>query len=384
MYKIALKMLIEEKAKFIGMVLSLSFSALIITQQMSVFIGIMRRSYVTIADTPQADIWVMDPNVQMIDDIMPLRGIDLYRVRCIEGVAWAVPFFKGNVRARLFNGQFQTCNLLGVDDSSLIGSPHTMLEGNVEDLRKPDAIIVNKIGAHDKLGRTVGRGLPKIPLKIGDVIELNDRRAIVIGICDVSRPFHSQPVVYTTYKRALHYVPFERKQLSFILVKSDGRMPIAQLCKKITTKTHFAAYSKADFEQLTVDYYLRNTGIPINFGFAVILGILVGAAIAGQIFYNFVMDNLRYLALFAVMGASSILLARMTLLQAIWVATIGWGLGAGCAAMIGFLSRKTELAFHLTWEVFFGVGIIIFIICIVALLISIARIFKIELWTMFK
>lgn len=384
MYRIALKMLVEDRAKFMGMVLSLSFSAIIITQQMAIFLGIMMRTYSTITDTPQAEIWVMDPNVKYIDDITPLRQTDLFRVRCIEGVSWAVPFFKGSIRARLSSGKFQTCILFGVDDSTLIGVPHTMLEGRPQDLRWPDAIIVNKVGADDKLALDQGAENPKIPLHVGESLELNDQRAYVVGICATTRTFQSQPVIYTTYNRALSYSPSERKLLSFILVGSDGRMPVKDLCTKIMRTTGFKAYTKKEFESLTIGYYLKNTGIPINFGIAVILGILVGAGIAGLIFYNFITDNLKYLALLMVMGASRGLLVRMACIQALWVAFIGWGIGSGVSAIIGYLARHTELSFYLPWELFLGTGAIILFICIVALIISITRIFSIEPGILFK
>jgi putative ABC transport system permease protein len=384
MYKIALKMLIEDKAKFIGMVLSLSFSAIIITQQSAIFSGVMKRTYSTITDTAVADIWVMDPNVKYIDDLLPLRNTDLYRVRSVDGVKWAVPFFKGMIRGRMTTGQFQTCILIGIDDSTLIGAPHTMLEGRIEDLRGPDAVIVNKVGAEDKLARSQGPNLPKIPLHVGDQIELNDQRANVIGICDVTRTFQEQPVIYTTYNRALHFSPFERKLLSFILVKSDGKIPTIDLCKKISQTTHFAAYPKEKFESITMDYYLKNTGIPLNFGIAVLLGLLVGAVIAGQIFYNFISDNLKYLALFLVMGAPRSLLVQLSLIQALWVGMLGWTIGSGCSALIGFLTRDSKLSYHLSWSLFLGTGVVIICICIFALLISMARIFKIELASVFK
>ena len=384
MYRIALKMLVEDRAKFIGMVLSLSFSALIITQQAGIFIGVMMRTYGTITDTPQAEIWVMDPNVRYIDDIQSLRDTDLYRVRCIEGVEWAVPLFRGMIRSRSPNGQFQTCIVTGIDDSTLIGAPHTMIEGDPTDLRFPDAVIVNDIGAGDKLAREQGPGLPKIPLQIGDTLELNDRRAVVVGICRVTRTFQSQPLLYMTYNRALTYSPQQRKMLSFILAKSDGSMPMQSLCDKIRQQTGLAAYTKEKFEELTVDYYLKYTGIPINFGLAVLLGLLVGAAIAGQIFYNFVSDNLKYLALFSVMGASRPLLAKMTLLQAMWVAFLGWAIGSGGAAFIGFSTQKTELSFNLPWQLFAGSGLIILLICMGAALISIRKIYSIELGTLFR
>ncbi len=377
-------MLIEDRAKFIGMVLSLSFSTVIIVQQSAIFSGIMRRSYGPITDTPQAEIWVMDRNVKFVDDITPMQNTALAQVKSIKGVEWAVPFFKGAIRARLSNGQFQTCVLIGVDDNTLIGAPHTLLEGRVEDIRQPDAIIVNKQGVMNKLAKDQGPGLPKIPLQVGECLELNDRRAKVVGICDVSRTFQSQPFIYTTYARATRFSPLERKQLSFILVKSDGKIPVAALCKKISQQTRLAAYSKKEFEKKTINYYLKNTGIPINFGFTVLLGLLIGAAIAGLIFYNFVTDNLKYLALFAAMGASTWRLVMMSLLQALWIAFLGWGMGSGSSALIGFLSRNSELSYHLSWEIFLGAGIVILVICIAALLVSIARIFKIELGSMFK
>lgn len=384
MYKIALTMLTEDKAKYLGLVLSLCFSTIIITQQAAIFIGLMMRTYGTISDTSQAEIWVMNDRVQMIDDIKPLRNVDLFRVRSVEGVAWAVPFYKGLIRARLANGHFQLCNVIGIDDATLIGGPHTMHEGRLQDVRESNSIIVNDVGAATKLALDQGPGKPRIPLRIGDLVELNDRKARVVGICSVTRTFQSQPVIYTTYNRALTYAPLERKLLSFILVASDGSLPPEQLCARITAATGFAAYTKKGFEQLTVNYYLKNTGIPINFGLAILIGMLVGAAIAGQIFYNFTTDNLKYLALFSVMGASKSLLARMTFLQAAWVGVLGWALGSGGAALIGFLARSTELAFHLPWELFIGTGVVIMLICVMASLISIRRIFNIELGALFR
>ncbi len=384
MYKIAIKMLTEDRAKYIGMVLSLSFSALIITQQSGIFLGLMRRTFGSITDANQADIWVMDPNVRFVDDVSPMRYNALFHVRSVEGVAWAAPLYKGEIRARLDDGTMQMCTLLGIDDATLIGGPPRMVEGRLEELRRPDAIIVNKIGAEDKLARSQGPGLPKVPLRVGEAIELNDRRAFVVGICEVTRSFQSNPVIYTTYKRALAYTPYERKMLSYILVKAQSSVSLKELCKKISARTGLAAYTKDEFAWKTMSYYMLETGIPINFGIAVLLGLLVGAAIAGQIFYNFTTDNLPYLALFAIMGASRRLLARMTIIQALWLAFLGWSIGTGAAALLGFVTSSTELAFYLPWQLLVLTGVLMAAICAMAALISIRRIYALELATIFK
>jgi putative ABC transport system permease protein len=131
---VALRMLMGDRAKYIGIIIGLTFASLLITQQASVFVGIMTRTFAAITDLGQADVWVMDPKVQFVDDIKPLSDTKLFRVRGVEGVEWAVPLYKGLLKARLESGNFQTCNVLGLDDATLVGGPPEMVEGRLEDL----------------------------------------------------------------------------------------------------------------------------------------------------------------------------------------------------------------------------------------------------------
>jgi putative ABC transport system permease protein len=378
----ALKMLIGDRAKYIGIILGLSFASFIISQQAAIFIGIMTRTCGFITDTSQADIWITDPKAQYVDDIKPMKDTQLYRVRGIEGVEWASPLYKGLIKARLSNGNFQSCIVVGIDDSTLIGQPPILLQGKIEQLRWPDAVIVNDVGAKDKLARKANG--ETVPLQVGDRLELNDWRANVVGICRVSRTFQSQPVVYTTYDRAISFAPSERKLLSFILAKAAKGVDPKLLCEKIEAVTGLAAYTSAEFKDLTVNYYLRYTGIPINFGVAVLLGFIIGCAIAGQTFYNFTLDNIRYFATFKAMGADTKLLIRMILFQSIWVGAIGWGLGIGSACLFGFLARKTELSFWMPWELFVLTALAMGFICGVASLISVWKVRRIDPAIVFK
>ncbi len=149
---IALKMLMGDRGKYLGIVMGLTFASLIMTQQPAIFVGFMMRTYSFITDVGLPDIWVMDPKVQFVDDVKPLQDMKLFRVRGIEGVDWAMPLYKGLIKARLANGNFQTCNVIGLDDATLIGGPPQMLEGRIEDLRRSDAVIVDRDGAVEKLG----------------------------------------------------------------------------------------------------------------------------------------------------------------------------------------------------------------------------------------
>ncbi|MDD5410871.1 MAG: ABC transporter permease, partial [Methylobacter sp.] len=374
MNHIALKMLMGDKGKYLGIVMGLTFASLIMTQQPAIFLGIMSRSYSFITDVGLPDIWVMDEKVQFVDDIKPLQDTELYRVRGISGVEWAMPMYKGLLKARLTDGTFQTCIVVGLDDATLIGGPPVMLEGKIENLRNSDAVIVDIDGAIEKLGKPspIPGGKP-VPLKVGDTLELNDRRAIVVGIAKVTRTFQSQPVVYTTYTRATSYAPKERKLLSFVLVKAKQGQDLAELTRRIRASTGLAAYTRAEFMTLTYQYFMRNTGIPINFGMSVLLGFIVGAAIAGQTFYNFTLENLRQFGVLKAMGTSNWTLLRMILLQAVLVGSIGYGLGVGLTALFGYVMRHSILAFKFPWQLLLFSGAGVSMICVFAALISIRK-----------
>jgi putative ABC transport system permease protein len=388
---IAIKMLIGDRAKYIGILIGLTFASLLITQQTAIFCGLMTRTFGAISDLGQPDIWVMDKKVQFIDDIKPMQDTELYRVRGVSGVQWAVPLYKGLIRARLENGTFQTCNVIGLDDATLIGGPPKMVPdsagnvGRLEDLRRSEAVIVDKVGADDKLAKISAdpKGKPT-PLKVGDTLELNDHRAVVVGLCQVSRTFQSQPVVYTTYNRATTFAPQERKLLSFVLVKAQPGVNTAELCKRITATTGLGAFTRTEFIWKTVNYFMANTGIPINFGISVALGFFVGMVIAGQTFYNFTLDNLKHFGALKAMGAGAKILLRMILVQAILVGAIGYGLGVGLAAIFGVFTSKTELAFWMPWQLLLISGVAVTIICIIAAFISVYKVIRLEPAIVFK
>ncbi len=385
MKSIALKMLMGDRAKFFGILMGLTFASLLITQQSAIFLGLMTRTYGFVTDAQLPDIWVMDPKVQFVDDLKPLQETQLYRTRSVEGVEWAVPMYRGFLRTRLEDGNFQTCIVNGLDDATLIGGPARMVEGRLEDLRRSEGVIVDRGAAADKLARPpLTPGGPRVPLQLGDTLEINDHRAVVVGFCDVSPSLMVYPVIYTTYNRALTFAPHERKLLSFVLVKAKDGEAISEVCRRIEATTGLAARPREELEELTMDYYAKYTGIPVNFGIAVLLGFIVGIAIAGQTFYNFTLENLRHFGALKAMGASNRTLLSMIVLQAILVGAIGYGLGVGGAALFGELTRNTALAFYFPWELLFLSAGAIGVICVFSALISIRKVFQLEPAIVFK
>jgi len=386
MFQVALKMLFGDRGKYFGIITGIALASLLMIQQPGILISIFSRTYSFITDVALPDIWVMDPMVKYVDDSQPMLDTELYRIRGVKGVEWAVPLYKGNQRVRLSDGQLVSSNLLGLDDSTLIGGPAVMIKGRLADLRLPDAVIVDEAGATGRLAKpsTVSGGKPT-PLQVGDILEINDKRALVVGIARAGATFQSQPIIYTTYTRATSYALSERKLLSYILVKAKAEESRVEVARRITHDTGMAARTADEFKTMTFMYILNNTSILTNFGFVVIVGFIVGAAVTGQIFYNFTLDNLRYFAVFKAMGATDRMLRRMILLQALLVGFIGFGLGAGATAVFAAATRGgAGLSMTLDWQLLVGSGIAVAIIVLFAALISVRKVLRLEPAVVFK
>jgi len=375
---VALKMLTGDRAKYLGIIFGIAFATLLMMQQISIFAGIMKRTGSQILDVRDADIWVMDNKVRYIDEVPPLPDGDLHRVRGVPGVEWAVPLYKGQVTCRIAegdpesDGNFRSVVLFGLDDPTLVGAPRELILGNLDDLRQPDAVIIDKAGYEYVW--------PGQPYQLGRVVELNDRRAVLVGICKVSPPFTTLPVMYTRYSQAVNFVPHDRNLMNFVLARPQPGVAAEEVCQRITAQTDLMALTQDQFFWKTIQYFLGSTGIPVNFGITIILGFVVGVAIAGQTFYLFTLENLRQFGALKAMGLSNLRVVGMILLQGMVVGAIGYGIGAGLAGIF-FLAtgRLTHLAgLSIPWQVMVGVGGAVLVIVVLSSLISIRKVLVLE------
>jgi putative ABC transport system permease protein len=370
---LALRMLTGDRAKYTALIFAISFSSFLITQQASIFAGLMNRTRSQILDVTDADIWVMDPATEYVDEVYALKDSDLGRVRGVPGVRWAVPFFKGQARAKAPDGKFRLGILLGLDDASLVGAPEPrrMVLGSIESLRDPDAVLIDVAGYHFFF--------PGEPLRLGKTFEMNDHRAKVVGIVDASAPFATFPVFYTRYSQALNYVGRERKLLSFVLVKGAPGVPFDVIKQRINAATGLKALTSQDFGWLTIRYYLKHTGIPINFGLTVAIAIIVGTVVAGMTFYLFTLENLKQFGALKAMGTTNRRLIGMILLQAIVVGGVGYAVGMGLSATF-FVVARTDATrgFVMLWQTMLGTaGVVLFIVTLASLL-SIRKVLVLE------
>ncbi len=372
MFRLALKMLFGDHAKYLMLISGITFATILMAQGASLFAGLMSWTSSTLRNV-RSEIWVADAKVEQIGDTKPLRDVDVNRVRSVEGVAWAAPLFQGLMQAKFLDGSSKLVTLIGIDATTMAGAPVNMIAGALEDLRLPNTVIIDDY-AVERLGAALGR-----PMRVGDVFEMNDREARVVGICRAVRSFTGGPYVFTTYDRAVQYAPLQRKTLSFILAAPLPGVTPAVLSQRIAAETGLRAFTESEFTWSTIWWYVANTGIPINVGVLVLLGFLVGVAISGQTFYSFVLENTRHLGALRAMGTSTPRLCGMLVLQSLAVGLIGYGIGLGVVTLLGRGALKIgKVPFLMLWQIPAAVLVAVLCICVFSALLGILRIVRLD------
>ncbi|MEM9752773.1 MAG: ABC transporter permease [Planctomycetota bacterium] len=380
MWTVALRMLVGDKTKCLALVLGVGFSTLLICQQVSIFFGLLGRASSVVNDVREANLWVMDPSVKTIDVPYPLRDTQLGRVRGVEGVEWAVPLFKAQAQVRTRGGNLENSVILGIDDASLVGVPDQFLLGTIDDLTMPDAIAVNPAGYRLLF--------PGEELSLGKTLELNDRRAKIVAIIDASPAFAANLTIFTRYSLATSFTNNGRNDLSFILAKSAPGSDPEAVTAAITEQTGLKAVTSAQFRWESIVYILKNTGIPVSFGTVVLLGVIIGIAIVGLTFNQFVIENIKQYAALKAIGVRNLRLLSMTLFQAAFVGFIGYALGLAAASLFfsQWVAQQSDAlrGFYLLPEVAIGTALAATFIVVTSTLVSMRRVLTVDPATVFR
>jgi putative ABC transport system permease protein len=372
MIGVALKMLMGDPVKYFGLIFGIGFATLLMTQQVSIFIGLLTWGANPVLDVRQAQVWVMDPRVKQPDQGQPVSDQMLYSVRSVDGVAWAVPYFRATATLKTVDGQLAAVTLVGVDNQSMVGLPEENLDAVMTAIRGRNTMVLDRNTTH--LIWPDGRN------PVGQVAEINDNRVVVSGLTTSLTNFSGLPTAYMKYTDAIAITPPERNKLSFVLVQAQDGISPQELATRIEQGTGLKALTRDQFAAAGTQFIVENTGIPISFGTAIGLGVLVAIVITGLTLAMFIQENMKNFGALKAIGVTNGQILAMVLSQSLFVGFIGFGLGiGGTAAFLHFGAADPSLrGFKMLGEVIGGSAFVIFLIVTGSALFSVRRVLKMD------
>ncbi len=372
--KLAYKLLVNDKAKFAALIVGIAFAVFLMVQITSIFAGVLEKSSSTVINVG-AKIWVMDPAVQTPVYSIPMPDYVLDAVRSIDGVKYAVPLYSAGALVKQPNGVYQSVTVMGLDDTSLFGRPD-LIEGKIEDIYADNAFIIVKDQEYSKLGSP----------GLGSTFELNDHRGVIVGIAKVAiSGLFGIPTLYTTYKRAIQYIPSMRYTVSYILVepKSDGSV---RQIKEEVERIGYEALTSKEFIRKIVNFYIYQTGVGTNILTMTVISFIVGLSISAQTFYTFILENIEKFGALKAIGAKGRELVYMILFQTTFTSLTGYGLGVGlCSLLIAIATAKVpDYTAKITYLNLGLAFIMVLIIAGISSYIGIRKVIKIEPFDIFR
>lgn len=378
MIGVALKMLMGDRVKYLGLVFGIAFATLLMTQQVSIFIGLLTWGANPVLDVREAQVWVMDTRVKQPDQGQPIADQALYRVRSVDGVQWAVPYFRATATLKTTEGALAAVTLVGVDNASMVGLPPDNLAEATTAIRGRNAMILDR--------NTLYLIWPDGRDPVGQVAEINDNRVVVTGLTKSLTTFSGLPTAYMKYTDAIAITPPERNKLSFVLVRAQPGVAPAELVKRIEAKTGLRALTREEFADAGTRFIIENTGIPAAFGTAIALGVLVAIVITALTLAMFIQENLKNFGALKAIGVTNGQILAMVLAQALFVGVIGYGLGiGGTAGFLHFGASDPGLAgFRMLPQVIWGSALVIGAIVIFSAMVSVQRVLRMDPAVVFR
>jgi putative ABC transport system permease protein len=357
MWLLALKALLADRGKLLTSLLGVAFSVVLINLQVGLLRGLLTKASLLV-DYGQADIWVGHEHMNNVDigTFIPERWV--HRIRGIEGVERAEPYIVMFGQAKMPNGSFENVVVVGSDPASLMGNAWMMADGDAHGVRDPDAVLVDSCDAV-KLGNC----------RIGDIREINGKRAKIVGMTRGIVGFTTNPYVFTTLERARkkYCAGIPPEHCSYFLVKARPGTDITALAARIKQRVpELEVYDRRTYSMMCCEFWLTRTGIGISFGLAAFLGLLVGLAVVAQTLYASVTERVKEFGTLKAMGADDRCISRFVLSQALGNAALGGVTGLVGAVVLGRLVSTERAPALLSWQVAVASVLVTAVVCLIA------------------
>lgn len=370
---LAWRNLSHDRARFVVTLVGVLFAVLLMGVELGLLLGFARTTS-GLVDHTHADLWITPAGTTNVDiagrldlrrrfEALAVPGVESVDLLMMQFAFWRKP-----------DGGTESVSVVGFNLAGGLARPWNLVEGTIEDLSQDDAVIIDRLYA-GKLGVTA----------LGQTVEINNRRARVVGYTAGIRTFTQSPYVFTTHRNAQNFTLFRPDQTTYLLVSLKPGADRAAVRDALQARLgRVDVWFAHDFARAAQRYWLITTGAGSALLLAALLGLVVGIVIVGQTLYATTVDRLPEYATLRAMGAPNGYLHRVILKQAAISAVFGFAGGMVLVGLVVLASAGSTVAVAMPAGLIGVLAVLTLCMCALGALVSIRRITRIDPTSVFQ
>jgi putative ABC transport system permease protein len=371
--KLASRNLFQDRLRFVGTVIGIVFSIVLVTIQLGLFLS-FERMVTTMIEHAPADLWVVALGTKCFEDPSLLDEHDRDQALKIKGVTKAVPVVIGFSQWTVPSGGTTPVFIVGSDAGDAGLHPWNFVDGDEAALSAPRAVAIDRT-YFERLGIT----------RLGESTEIRGQKVQVAAVTEGIRSFTTTPYVFTTLDRAQAFLGTTPDKVSYLLVHVAPDADIDSIRAGLVAKlSKVEVLTPDEFSRRSRSFWLFGTGAGAALFAGALLGAVVGTVIVAQTLYSSTKDHLSEFATLRAIGSSNGYIHKVIIYQALLSAVIGFSLAGSIGLIIVMLTAKTALPIVMTPELTLGLFALTVLMCVASSISAIVQVMRIDPAQVFK
>jgi putative ABC transport system permease protein len=364
---LARKNLLHDRLRFVITLAGVAFAVTLVLVQVGLFMGLLNKATVTI-ENANAEIWVTSKGTPNVDFAHTFPETAVLRVRGVPGVARADNLLIQFMNIQLPSGAEEGGLVYALEDFTAWNLPWAVNEGNVRDLKRGAYILMDR-SAERRFG----------PFSVGEYREILGRRFKIIGTTTGAASFTTAPILFMDFKNAQELLQTLQGKAQYVLVKlapgADAGAVAAEIRRRLPYND---VYTKEDWARRSRTYWVVSTGLGMNMGVTVFLGILVGIVVVAQTLYTSAVEHVKEFGTVKAIGGSNWDIYKILGEQALIAAVVGFVLGGLMSLAMRPLMAKLYLNVLISPSFATAVFVGTILMCLGAAMLSFRRVATID------
>jgi putative ABC transport system permease protein len=370
---LAWRNLVHDRSRLLVAVVGIAFAVQLMAIQLSLLLGFAQTASGLI-DHSGADLWIAGRGTKNVDQSAELPARRRFEAMEVPGVVSADKYIVQFTVMRRPDGGTEYVIIVGFNILNGIGGPWNLIQGSIDDLKLPGGIIVDDLYCN-RLGIT----------HIGQIVEINNHRAKVVGITHGIRTFAQSPYIFASFDTAQTFRGSRQDLTNYVLIRTranaDGDTVMQALIARLPGVD---VLTGSQFALATQIYWLFSTGAGLDLILAAFLGVVIGVVITAQTLYASAVDHLPDYATLRAMGATNRYLTFVIVKQAVVNAAVGYVFGACAAIVIVQSAGQGVAAMSLPWQLIVGLGAVTILMCMASGVLAIRRVIAVNPTSVFR